>query len=162
MRLTRCWSCRLRNTFVKEQPILSTSVTGTKQRFSHCKPGFIVEPTLSSLVALGAVFKPNSVPPVMIKLTLWQLYCFSEQQPTRFQHIREAPVEEGYTMTSSYRPHHHIFRVTGPFVGGIHRWIPLTKASDAELWCFLWSASEQTVEKQSVIWYVITPIITSL
>ena len=31
-----------------------------------------------------------------------------------------------------------IFRVTGPlcveFTG--HRWIPLTKASDAELWCF--------------------------
>ena len=26
------------------------------------------------------------------------------------------------------------------FVWGIHRWIPLTKASDAELWCFLWSA----------------------
>ena len=35
-----------------------------------------------------------------------------------------------------------------PFVRGIHRsrWIPHTKASDAELWCFLWSASEQTVE----------------
>ena len=31
-----------------------------------------------------------------------------------------------------------------PFVRGIHRsrWIPHTKASDAELWCFLWSASE--------------------
>ena len=31
-----------------------------------------------------------------------------------------------------------------PFVRGIHRsrWIPRTKASDAELWCFLWSASE--------------------
>ena len=27
-----------------------------------------------------------------------------------------------------------------------HRWIPRTKASDAELWCFLWSAHEQTVE----------------
>ena len=29
-----------------------------------------------------------------------------------------------------------------PFVRGIHRhrWIPRTKASDAELWCFLWSA----------------------
>ena len=27
-----------------------------------------------------------------------------------------------------------------PFVRGIHRWIPCTKASDAELWCcFLWS-----------------------
>ena len=24
----------------------------------------------------------------------------------------------------------------------VQRWIPLTKASDAELWCFLWSASE--------------------
>ena len=30
------------------------------------------------------------------------------------------------------------------FIG--HRWIPLTKASDAELWCFLWSAPEHTVE----------------
>ena len=27
-----------------------------------------------------------------------------------------------------------------PFVRGIHWWIPRTKASDAELWCFLWSA----------------------
>ena len=40
------------------------------------------------------------------------------------------------------------FRVTGPlcreFTG--HRWIPLTKASDAELWCFLWFVLEQTVE----------------
>ena len=31
-----------------------------------------------------------------------------------------------------------------PFVRGIHRprWIPLTKASDTELWCFLWSVPE--------------------
>ena len=31
-----------------------------------------------------------------------------------------------------------------PFVRGIHRsrWISRTKTSDAELWCFLWSASE--------------------
>ena len=27
-----------------------------------------------------------------------------------------------------------------PFVRGIHRWIPFTKPSDAELWCFLWYA----------------------
>ena len=37
-----------------------------------------------------------------------------------------------------------IFRITGPlcweFPG--HRWIPPTKANDAELWCFLWSAPE--------------------
>ena len=31
-----------------------------------------------------------------------------------------------------------------PFVRGIHRsgWIPRTKASDAELWCFIWSAPD--------------------
>ena len=38
----------------------------------------------------------------------------------------------------------NIFRVTGPSWGDFtgHRWIPLTKASAAELWCFLWSAPE--------------------
>ena len=42
-------------------------------------------------------------------------------------------------MTSS---NENIFRVTGPLRGEFtgHRWIPLTKASDVELWCFLWSA----------------------
>ena len=35
-----------------------------------------------------------------------------------------------------------------PFVRGIHRsrWIPRTKVSDAELWCFLWSQPELTVK----------------
>ena len=44
-------------------------------------------------------------------------------------------------MTSS---NGNIFRVTGHLCGEFtgHRWIPHTKASDAELWCFLWSASE--------------------
>ena len=46
-----------------------------------------------------------------------------------------------FMMTSS---NGNIFRVTGPLCGEftVHRWIPLTKASDAELWCLLWSASE--------------------
>ena len=49
-------------------------------------------------------------------------------------------------MTSS---NGYIFRVTGPMCGEFagHRWIPLTKASDAELWSFLWSAPEQTIEQ---------------
>ena len=44
-------------------------------------------------------------------------------------------------MTSSNA---NIFRVTGPLCGEFtgHRWIPHTKASDAELWCFLWSVPE--------------------
>ena len=36
----------------------------------------------------------------------------------------------------------NIVHVTGPLCGEFtgHRWITHTKASDAELWCFLWSA----------------------
>ena len=47
---------------------------------------------------------------------------------------------------SSLDPHDDVikhFQRYWPFVRGIHRWIPLTKAVDAELW----SASEQTVEQ---------------
>ena len=49
-------------------------------------------------------------------------------------------------MTSSLG---NIFHVTGPLWGESTGdwWIPLTKASDAEIWCFLWSAPEQTVEQ---------------
>ena len=48
-------------------------------------------------------------------------------------------------MTSS---NGNIFRVTGPLWGEFtgHRWIRLTKASDAELWYVLSSAPEQTME----------------
>ena len=50
------------------------------------------------------------------------------------------------TMTSL---NENILRVTGHLSGenNGHRWIPLKKASDAELWCFLWSAPEQRVEQ---------------
>ena len=44
-----------------------------------------------------------------------------------------------------------------PFVRGIHRWIPRTKASDAELWCFLWSALDKRLSKQSWGWWFETP-----
>ena len=46
-----------------------------------------------------------------------------------------------YMMTSSKGK---IFHVTDHLCGGFidHRWITHTKAGDAELWCFLWSAPE--------------------
>ena len=45
-----------------------------------------------------------------------------------------------FVMTTSSNG--NTFRVTDPLCGEFigHRWIPLTKASDAELWYFLWSA----------------------
>ena len=50
-------------------------------------------------------------------------------------------------MEMPYRTKSHVikwkhFPRYWPFVRGISRWIPHTKASDAELWYFLWSASE--------------------
>ena len=67
-------------------------------------------------------------------------------------------------MTSS---NGNIFRVTGPlyaeFTG--HWWSLLTKASDAQFWCFLWSEPEEIVEytiETSVIWDAIALIMTSL
>ena len=67
-------------------------------------------------------------------------------------------------MTSS---NGNIFRVTGPLWGEStgDRWITLKTASDAELWCFLWSAPEQTTEQTietPEIWDAITLIMTSL
>ena len=43
----------------------------------------------------------------------------------------------------------NIFRVTGPLWGESngHQGIPLTKASNAERWCFLWCAPQQTAEE---------------
>ena len=61
-------------------------------------------------------------------------------------------------MTSS---NGNIFRV---FLYG-DQWIPLTKASDAELWFFLWYAPEQTFEQAietPVIWDAIVLIMASL
>ena len=55
-------------------------------------------------------------------------------------------IEEPLPMVTSSNG--NIFRVTSPLCGEFtgHRQITLTKASDAELWCFLWSAPERTVE----------------
>ena len=52
-----------------------------------------------------------------------------------------------------------IFLVTGPLCGELtgHRWIPLTKASDAEIWCFLWSAPNKRLSNQSWGWWFETP-----
>ena len=77
---------------------------------------------------------------------------------------RKHPAEYPIMMTSSDG---NILRVTGPVCGEFsgHRWIPLTKASDADLWCFLWFAPKQTAEKTIdtlVIWNANALIMTSL
>ena len=51
------------------------------------------------------------------------------------------------------------FPIIGPLCGEFlgHRWIPFTKASDSELWCFLWSALNERLNKQSRRWWCVTP-----
>ena len=61
----------------------------------------------------------------------------------------------------------NIFRASGPWWGEStgHRWIPLKKTSDEELWCFLWSTPEQTIEQTietPVSWDALALIMTSL
>ena len=63
---------------------------------------------------------------------------------------------EDIMMTSS---NGNIFRVTDPLCGEFtgHRWIPLTKASDAKLWWFHTSALNKQLSKQSRHRWVETP-----
>ena len=59
--------------------------------------------------------------------------------PDQFQAQSQRLLADKSMMTSS---NGNIFRVTGHLCGEFTgpRWIPHTKASDAELWCLLWSA----------------------
>ena len=72
--------------------------------------------------------------------------CLHTAYPLNYAHMR----------TSS---NGNIFRVTGPLCGEFtgHRWIPLTKASEAELWCFIWCALEQRLSKHSRCRWFETP-----
>ena len=91
-------------------------------------------------VALWVLWRDETIP----LLSSPKVNCFQPRKcfehSFRIQCHQQLFVYE-LMMTSSNK---NIFRVTGPLCGEFtgHRWIPHTKASDAELWCFLWSASE--------------------
>ena len=61
------------------------------------------------------------------------------QAPVSLEETHDHCTRDANMMMSS---NGNIFRVTGPLCGEFtgHRWIPHTKASDAELWYFLWTA----------------------
>ena len=68
--------------------------------------------------------------------------AFSDWQQRNIKGLHYgSPQRPAIMMTSA---NGNIFHVTGhlgvEFTG--HRWIPRTKASDADLWCFLWFAPE--------------------
>ena len=67
-------------------------------------------------------------------------YHFNDTESSNFAHIFH--MWRGVIMMTSSNG--SFFRVTGTLWGEFtgHRWIPRTKASDAKLWWFLWSAPE--------------------
>ena len=71
----------------------------------------------------------------------WKVECWSNAQYTPFW-IPGCFWYSARCMIMMASSNGNIFRVTGPLCGQFagHRQIPLTKASDAELCCFLWSA----------------------
>ena len=74
------------------------------------------------------------------KFTLWR-YCHTQANNAVTTQPYDDITNFNIMMTSS---NGNIVRVTGHLCGEFTgpRWIPHTTASDAELWCFLWSASE--------------------
>ena len=71
---------------------------------------------------------------------LLQVFCPWSVDLPWGQYTWCVPFKHCIMMTSS---NGNIFRVTGHLCGEFTglRWIPRTKASDAELWCFLWCPS---------------------
>ena len=101
---------------------------------------------------LGPLHRFSWCPPEHVTLGQWQIPG-PELEGALPRHAG-IPGRENM-MTSS---NGNIFRVTGPLCGEFtgHRWIPHTKASDAELWCFLWSVSKR-LSKQPWDWWFETP-----
>ena len=84
--------------------------------------------------------------------------CFKSQTHNTNSHCTSLPFLKSLVLrfSSSRKLCHHNdvikwkdFPRYWPFVRGIHS----TKASDAELWCFLWSAPEKRLSKQSWGWW---------
>ena len=112
-------------------------------RLLVCDTGLYLEENYIGFITVaicgGCISK---YPRLVASMALEQSYDCIGQVPMTENSVYTQPQPNGKKkhvhdmMTSSNR---NIFRVTGhlceEFTG--HRWIPRTKASDAELWCFL-------------------------
>ena len=85
-----------------------------------------------------STFSPENKMAAILLTTLWNAFPF----PIVIGLAPNQCLVRSGMMTSS---NGNIFRVTGALCGEFtgHRWILRTKASDAELWCFLWSAAPE-------------------
>ena len=96
----------------------------------------VLPPTKTKIIErLGFVFNSTGI---TVQMTDEKKHCIIKLADNLLNIVNMMPSSNG-----------KIFRVTGHLCGEFTgpRWIPHTKASDAELWCFLYrSAPEQTLE----------------
>ena len=103
---------------------------------------------------------------------LWYLWDYSNNgghvsNPTNSPTATRRGLCDSLSVVMTTTSNGDIFCVTGHLCGELtgYRWIPVTKASDVELWWFLWSAPKQTVEltiEMLVIWDTVAFIMMSL
>ena len=134
---------------------LLATLRKTQERIFMKFSGYVAHKTRNSLEYFGVTFEP---------LDTGSFFFGFYGESISVSNILHERVDfhENYTIgRTSYMESwwcHQIkpFPRYWPFLGECtgHRWIPLTKASDAELWSFLWSAPEQiakqTIETQGV------------
>ena len=107
-------------------------------RAKFCRGNTYIYLHFMSLLHIDMTQVLKILPQVRPDLHILHSWCPGDVKIPRFS---QKWVRAWYIMTSS---NGIIFRVNGPLCGELngHRWIPLTKASDAELWCYLWSVPE--------------------
>ena len=115
-----------------------------------CPVGYMLGNHAEPLWAYSRFTVPIRTGPVSFEHSLHsrkQNFCGSVRRPAGPDEFcskqpGNSPAVWGPCMMTS--PNGNIFRVTGHLCGEFPGppWIPHTKASDAELWCFLWSGPE--------------------
>ena len=120
-----------------------------------CIDGKVEDNSSSVMMWLSTFSKKNGwiIPSILSQnvntLIIWTIENHRER-PTITPSIsscEESTQRLFFMMTSA---NGNAFRVTGHFCGEFTglRWIPRTKAGDAELWFFLWSALNKRLSKQ--------------
>ena len=129
------WSCRI----MSRNIAVIYTIINFEAYILQCSTVSKTSPThmlLSSITIISDVYRsfiPNKTIFTEYWFTLWITML-----PRSFENITLVAASFSYNNVIKWK----YFPRYWPFVRGIHRWIPRTKASDAELWCFLWSASE--------------------
>ena len=120
-------------------------------RFHEISPVILNDILWSAISDSKSLITPGQTDTSKLMRALHEHECgYGKRCLLRHYHMKSITVcnsnrESGYNVIKWK----YFLPLTGPllyreFTG--HLWIPLTKASDAELWCFLWYAPEQTVE----------------